>query len=80
MGRDTEALIRQCAESNRTWDTQAVTDVSIKSLLSGLKRDFRRGGRKGLKARGDGRYQGTSPLEYSITDKNMNSGIVAVCK
>lgn len=59
MGRDTKALIRQCAESNRTWDTQAITDVSIKSLLLGLKGDFRRGGRKSVKVRGNGRHQGT---------------------
>lgn len=80
MGRDTEALLRQCAESKLTWDTKYITDVSIKSLLSGLKEDFRRGGRKSVKAREDGRNQGTRPPKYSKTDKCMNSGTVAACK
>lgn len=80
MGRDTEALIRQCTESNRTWDTQAITDVSIKSLLLGLKGDFRRGGRKSVRARRDGRHQGTRPLKYSTTEKMYELGTVAVYK
>lgn len=73
MGRGTKALIRQCAECNRTWDTQAITDVSIKSLLLGLKGVFGRGGRKNVKARGDGRPQGTGFLNIAQQKKCMSS-------
>lgn len=73
MGTTHKNTARHCAENKRPETLSPKRDFSIKFLPSGLSVLYRRG-RKTVRSKGDGKYQGNSVFQtHNRTDTHMNS-------
>ena len=70
---------RHYKENERFWNTKTKWEVSIKSLTQEVREPLKRGGKKSVRARGDGGHQDNNTFCSNMSKAHVNSETKAAC-